>query len=626
MNFNEMKLLPMIFVLFSILVVLIVLFEKRYFKFVNLYWFYKRSLLSYASSIFFLVGMAGLLTSLLDLRGQEEIIKMPVPSSRTIILLDTSASMLAEDVRPSRLKKSLLIAKHFARKAAGQQISVIAFSEVHKKIIPFTTDLDLIDSRLDSLGDLKNHYGSSALSLALQESVQYFKDVNTSGAANILVLTDGEETTKTIKVNIPSYIKVAFIGVGTDKGGTIPLESKQGIRMGFKTHRGQKVITKLNESFFKDLVSDIKQAKYWKANSYSLPTEDIVRFFNDDKLDQNQKGQRERDITIKPVLMHYLVLPSLALLMISYILKFFKTFRLSILIFFLFIPFSKADNLEVENKNERQLSAKTQEMMRELEQGELHHNQKIKLADNLYREGLKKDGLSLFEESLSSGIEQSVPYEAYLNYGSALLESGKEKEGLRLLHDLLSELKKEEDPRFFSLIQKMESNISAYFQMKKNQQDKKSNHNQKKDKKDQQNQQDKQNNQENQENQSQQDQQNQQNNQENDNNKNQQQDPQTKNDHQKSKDQENPKDTKSVSEDKKSQDQQKESEDQEDQNSKKEESDQSKRENTQQTQPQKGLSAKLKQLLSDDRKLQMKVIESETRDLNKKHDNDSKGW
>src|SRR5690606_7959472 len=128
-----------------------------------------RSFVSHISKICFLVGFSLLALSLLDLRGPEERIKAQVPSKRTIVLMDTSASMLAEDVRPSRLEKAVLLAKHFARKAVGHQISVIVFSETQMKIVPFTSDLDLIDSRLESIRGLKNHYASSALSLALQD-------------------------------------------------------------------------------------------------------------------------------------------------------------------------------------------------------------------------------------------------------------------------------------------------------------------------------------------------------------------------------------------------------------------------------------------------------------------------
>src|SRR5690606_26849719 len=263
-----------------------------------------------------------LLTSLLDFRGPEEKIKTAAPSERTIILVDTSASMLAEDVKPSRLQKATLIAKHFARKAGGHQLSVVAFAEIQKKIVPFTNDLDLIDSRLDSLKNLKNQYGSSALNVALQESVQYFKETGGEAVGNILVLTDGEETAESIDLKIPETVHVALVGIGTAQGGRIPLDDSRGFRYGYKKDKGVDVITKLNESYFKDVVQQIPSGKYWLTNTYSLPAEEILQFFSR----EDTKSHTEQDMIIKPVLMEYIVLPSLLILVVRYVLKFFTAF------------------------------------------------------------------------------------------------------------------------------------------------------------------------------------------------------------------------------------------------------------------------------------------------------------
>ncbi len=209
MNLNQIQYWPIVLIGFVIFTLIHLKLEKGFFKIIKTYWFYNRSTFSYLASLFFMIGMGGLLFSLLDLRGPEEKIKTEIPRDRTIILIDTSASMLAEDVKPSRLQKASLIAKHFARKAAGHQLSIVAFAEIQKKIVPFTNDLDLIDARLDSLKMLRNQYGSSALSLAIQESIQYFQETGGEARGNILVLTDGEETAEGIYLKVPKEMQFA---------------------------------------------------------------------------------------------------------------------------------------------------------------------------------------------------------------------------------------------------------------------------------------------------------------------------------------------------------------------------------------------------------------------------------
>ena len=81
MNFNLITYLPGLVLFFAVFTFIVIGIEKKFFAFVKTYWFYKRSIFSYLSTFFFLVGMGLLLTSLLDLRGAEE--KIKVDTNRT---------------------------------------------------------------------------------------------------------------------------------------------------------------------------------------------------------------------------------------------------------------------------------------------------------------------------------------------------------------------------------------------------------------------------------------------------------------------------------------------------------------------------------------------------------------
>jgi Ca-activated chloride channel homolog len=324
MNFLRMELLPYILIGIIVFSIILIWIERKYFKIVKLYWFYDRSFFHYLSTLFYIGGVFLLSLALLDPRGPDEKVKVELPESKTIILIDTSASMLAEDVQPSRLSKAVLVAKHFARKAAGQQISIVAFAEIQKKIVPFTNDLDLIDARLDSIKNLKNQNGSSAISISIQESIQYFKEVSKNPMGNIMVITDGEETADSLNLKIPKEIKLAFVGIGTERGGRIPLDDRQGFRFGYKKTRGKDVVTKLNEDFFRRAVADVPEAKYWIVNSYSLPTDELKEFFSGIK----GTNKSERDMTIRPVKMEIFVIPAILLLVFAFLFKMIRVYSL----------------------------------------------------------------------------------------------------------------------------------------------------------------------------------------------------------------------------------------------------------------------------------------------------------
>jgi Ca-activated chloride channel family protein len=589
MNFIHMNYLPGLALGFIVIAFLVLMLEKRFFTMVKRYWFYNRSFFSYLSTLFFLAGTAGLLISLLDLRGPEEKIKTPVPEQRTIILIDTSASMLAEDVRPSRLQKAALIAKHFARKAAGQQISIVAFAEIQKKIVPFTTDLDLLDARLDSLKTLRNQYGSSALSMAIQESIQYFKESGENVQGNVLVLTDGEETAEGIKLKIPQEVKVALVGIGTTQGGRIPLDDGRGFRYGYKKNAGVDVITKLNENFFKSTVSDIPNAKYWLANSYSLPTEDILDFFKS----QAQKGSAVQDMVMRPVLAQWIVVPAILAFILSYLLKAIRIFAV---VAFLTVGLAHAQEAP-------QISPELQQRIQTLGRGELSRLEKIKLADDLYKAGGKEEALTLYEENMPfPQIDKTIPPEAYMNYGSALLENKQELKGLTVYQTLKDSLP-DADPKSRELNDTMEKNVVTHFKQKeqKKQQQKKD-----------------------QQNKDQQDQNNQ--------NKSGEQQPDGKpqsGQQDQSGQQQKPQDKKDKGQeqkDKEKKDQQGDKSDEQDRDDQKEKDQENPGDEQKKIQARKKVDPKLKQLMDDDRQLQIKLIENGTRDLNRRNSRKSKDW
>jgi Ca-activated chloride channel homolog len=573
MNALYDKYLPLIVILFLVFGLLTVLLERRFFKTIKLYWFYNRSFFSYLSSLTFLLGVGALLLSLMDFRGPEEKIKTGVAVQRTIILIDTSASMLAEDIRPSRLQKAILIAKHFARKAAGHQLSVVAFAEIQKKIVPFTQDLDLIDARLESIKNLRNHNGGSALSQAIQESLQYFRETG-EVRGNILILTDGEETAEGIGLKVPKEINVALVGIGTSQGGRIPLDDGRGLRYGYKKHRAQDVITKLNEDFFKKIVVDISQARYWLANSYSLPSDEVMDFFQGD----SAKADKEQDMVIRPVMMEWIVVPALIFLIFSYLFKAVRVFTLSI--FLVVLP------LRAQEAEAPDLSPEIVSKIQQLQKGELTQLEKVKLADDLHKAGALNEAVALYEENLPvDKIHQDMPPEAYVNYGTALLEKGDPSRALSLYDQVQSKL--QNDSKSLALKELMEKNTVNFFKQQEKQKQDQKNKDEKQSKQDQKEKQEK-------------------------NNSNGKGDDQKK-DSQENNQQEN-------KDEKKNQEQ-----DQQDN-----QQDQKKPENGEKPEqkplPTPKIPAKLKQLMSDDRQLQLKIIEQNTRDMNRRNRQQDKDW
>ncbi len=431
MNFLYSEYLILILLGFACFVYFSLKQENRFFKWVKDHWFYERSLKNRLSGILFFFGILFLSLALLDLRGPEKSITGKISDQKTILLIDSSASMLAEDVRPNRFKKAIILAKHYVKKAVGQQISIVVFSDSAKQIIPFTNDVDLMEARLGALEKMQLKRGGTSLTLGIKESIQYFENHSEDVTGNILLFTDAEETDGGIDIELPEGLTVGVIGVGTAKGSTIPMRNKNGNFIGNKKYKGEAVISKLDESFIKSLGDKIKDFKYWIATSYTLPTEKIIDFFSD----IHKVKQSKNNFRIRPVLSNYLLVPGVVFLIISFLLKNFKTFILPLLLFST-ISFSVEKDTK-EPKKEKSEMVITLE--NKFKKGDITKTEKKALASLLLKEGFAKESESLYQEITTKKINKQNTYD-HFNLGAAQFKNKKIKEGFesyKKLHDYL---------------------------------------------------------------------------------------------------------------------------------------------------------------------------------------------
>jgi len=257
MNLLRFELLPYLCLLFIIFLIYQFRVRATAKSLLLKYWGFKLTIKEQIAYILYLCALMVLMTAIMDLRGAAEKISTKVPQQKTIILIDNSLSMMAEDVRPNRLQKAVLVARHFVQRVIGQNVSILLFSDTHKKLVPFTSDSDLLDSRLNSLKDLNITDGGTNLSLAIKESLSYLR-TDQGYEGNILILSDAEENEIPVELNIPDTITVAFVGVGTSQGGYIPIKTANGMILNNKRHQGQEVVTKLSEQKISELKQSIK--------------------------------------------------------------------------------------------------------------------------------------------------------------------------------------------------------------------------------------------------------------------------------------------------------------------------------------------------------------------------------
>ena len=246
------------------------------------------------------------------------------------------------------------------------------------------------------------------------------------------------------------------------------------------------------------------------------------------------------------------------------------------------------------------------EKLDQLRRGELNQLEKLKLADELQRAGAKTEAVALYQENLPmDGNKQNLPPEAYLNYGTALLEKGEEKKGLEVYEKLNSSMDPK-SPKTQKIKEMMEKNVVSFFQVQeqKKQQEKK----------------EQKENKENKENKDKQDQKDGQSGQSGSEQKDQ------KGSGQKPQDQKDKKEQGNDPKDQKDKDKDKEENKSDENDQDKQDKEKSPQDGEKSKLPPPKMPPKLKQLMSDDRQLQLKVIEQGTRDMNRRNSRENKDW
>ena len=172
----------------------------------------------------------------------------------TIIALDISNSMLAEDVAPSRLEKSKLLVENLMNKFSEDKIGLIVFAGDAFVQLPITSDYVSAKMFLDNINPSLIGTQGTDIGKALQLSMNSFTTNSKVGKA-IILITDGEDNEggaeEMAKQAQSKGIKVFILGVGSKEGGTIPMPDGSEL----KKSNGEVVKTCLNEEICKQIAT-----------------------------------------------------------------------------------------------------------------------------------------------------------------------------------------------------------------------------------------------------------------------------------------------------------------------------------------------------------------------------------
>ena len=196
-----------------------------------------------------------------------------------MIAVDTSKSMLATDVTPTRLSTAKRKIEDLVNILDGDRIGLVAFAGSAFIQCPLTLDYGAFRTILDSIDPDTIPLPGTAIGKAIHKCLDAF-DQRERKHKVVILITDGEDhegkPLEAAKRAREDGVPVYTVGVGTRAGAYITLKDERGNAFSLKAKDGSAVKSHLDEKSMLEIAS-ITRGKFARANSQEWPLERIYR-------------------------------------------------------------------------------------------------------------------------------------------------------------------------------------------------------------------------------------------------------------------------------------------------------------------------------------------------------------
>lgn len=166
-----------------------------------------------------------------------------------VLVIDTSLSMTALDVAPSRLEVAKALAHDLVGSLGGHRLGMVHFEGAARVLSPLTTDRTMVRLLLDSLEAGSVPTPGSMLSTGLEAGLGLLPRGQSEGRPVLVLVSDGEdhsagEWKTSLRALADSGVVVHTVGVGTSSGAHLPALDSSGTPF-VLDRRGQQVVSRL---------------------------------------------------------------------------------------------------------------------------------------------------------------------------------------------------------------------------------------------------------------------------------------------------------------------------------------------------------------------------------------------
>jgi len=201
-------------------------------------------------AILIIVGVLFLIFTLIEPKWGyhwEEVEKKGID---IVIAVDTSRSMLADDVKPNRLEVAKREIEDLLNVLEGDRVGLVVFAGSAFIYCPLTSDYGAFRLFLNDLNTNIIPLGGTAIAEAIRKGISTF-EANSKNHKAVILITDGEnhedDPLKAASMAKEQAIVVYTVGVGKKDGSYIKVKDESGNEVLLKDRQGQVIKSRLDE-------------------------------------------------------------------------------------------------------------------------------------------------------------------------------------------------------------------------------------------------------------------------------------------------------------------------------------------------------------------------------------------
>ena len=172
-----------------------------------------------------------------------------------IVAIDTSKSMLAEDIAPNRLARAKLAALDLMQQSKSDRLGLVAFAGNAFLQCPLTIDDNAFRQSVEALDVNIIPSGGTALAEAINIARTAFKEGDNHKV--LVIFSDGEDNDEgaldAAQVAAQEGLRIFTVGVGTAEGELLRIKDAKGRTDYIRDDQGNVVKSRLNESLLQEI-------------------------------------------------------------------------------------------------------------------------------------------------------------------------------------------------------------------------------------------------------------------------------------------------------------------------------------------------------------------------------------